>query len=59
MDKNNVTSMYIVLCELYPEESFGSYASVFLRGLKEHVITDEEFDRAKNYYGTLWNYAGD
>lgn len=59
MIKNNVSYMYNELCGLYPHESFGSYASVFLRALNDSVITDEEFDMAKKYYGKLWNYSGD
>lgn len=59
MTGREVIQYYNILCDLYPYESFGSRSSVFIAGWKDHVITREEFEAARNFYGTLWNYTGD
>jgi hypothetical protein len=51
--------LYRLLSTLFPEDSYGSYASLFKKGYNEGVISIEELEQAKVYYGRLWNYAGD
>lgn len=59
MTGEKIRQYYNELCDLYPHESFGSRSSVFIRALNDHVITRAEFEAARKYYGTLWNYSGD
>lgn len=59
MKDNEIRKMYNKLCDLYPHESFGSRSSVFIRALRNNMVTEEEFEAAREYYGSLWNYCGD
>lgn len=59
MTGTEIRKLYNELCDLYPYESFGSRSSVFIRAWKDHVITRAEFEAARDYYGSLWNYCGD
>ena len=44
----------------YPiEDMYGSRASLYGRGLKDDLITKEQYEIAKKYYGNLWHYVGD
>ena len=48
------------LAEIYPvEDMYGSRASLYGRALKDSLITREEYNKAKLYYGGLWYYTGD
>lgn len=55
-----VSKNYSVLGDIYPiDYSYGSRASVFGNGLRDGIITKEEYNEAKDYYGNLWHYVGD
>ena len=43
----------------YPDGGYVSRATLFNRALSEGKITKEVRDRAREYYGRLWNYVGD
>lgn len=43
----------------YPDGGYVSRATIFNRALSEGKITEEVRDRAREYYGRLWNYVGD
>lgn len=59
MDTKKITDMEVKLERNYPEDSWGSKATLFGRGLREGDITKEEYNEARDYYGHMWNYAGD
>ena len=45
---------------LFPHEAnYGSRASLFGKGLENKIITQEEYNKAREYYGKLWFYVGD
>lgn len=49
-----------ILEDLYPvDANYSSRCSVYQNGLKDGIITKNEFEAARNYYGRLWNYVGD
>ena len=55
----DVREKYKELGELYPiDYGYGSRQSVFENGLRDGKITREEYEKARDYYGNLWNYAG-
>lgn len=39
--------------------TYGSRQSYWLGALNNHVITEHEFNYARNKYGDLWSYRGD
>lgn len=47
------------LSSLYPTEAWGSVSSVYRAGLVDGIITEVEWRGAREFYGKLWNYAGD
>ena len=60
MERNKVENNRANLELLFPiEANYGSRASLFGKGLENGVITREEYNQAKEYYGKLWNYVGD
>lgn len=36
-----------------------SRAEAFGNALRDGLITDEDYEGARKYYGNLWNYVGD
>ena len=55
-----VTEKTEELSQLYPKEAtYSSRCTLWRCGLTDNVVTDEEYDLAKNYYGRQWNYVGD
>ena len=44
---------------VYPDGGYVSRATLFNRALNEGKISIEVRDRAREYYGKLWNYVGD
>jgi len=49
-----------VLEDLYPIDAhYSSRCSMYQNGLLDGIITKNEFEAARNYYGRLWNYVGD
>lgn len=53
--RNKIMVMYNDLCKLYTLESVGSVNSVFVAALKDRVITIEEFEEARKYFGSMWD----
>lgn len=48
------------LGDMYPiEYGYGSRCSLYQAALKDSVITEEQMQQARVYYGRLWNYVGD
>lgn len=45
--------------EVFPEERFSSKVSLWNKGLNGHYVTQMDYESARRYYGTLWNYTGD
>lgn len=43
---------------LYPiDYSYGSRSSVFGKALSDGLISREDYNVAREYYGSLWNYT--
>lgn len=59
MDNVNYNKLYNELEKLYPDGGYVSRATIFNRALSEGKISQETRDKAREYYGTLWNYTGD
>jgi hypothetical protein len=59
MDRKKFSELEKKLTAKYPQDSWGSPASLFGRGLREGDITKEEYNDARVLIGRLWNYAGD
>lgn len=56
---NDISKLCYELEELYPDGGYVSRAAIFNRAFTEGRITEETRDKAKKYYGRLWNYVGD
>lgn len=41
------------------EYAYGSKSSLWLCGLNTGLVTQEQFNKARDYYGSLWSYVGD
>lgn len=54
-----IAKIKMVLEELYPEERNGCRCYLFKNGLRDGLITPEEYGEARTYYGKLWDYTGD
>ena len=55
----NIKEIYNKLAEEYPDAGYVSYATVFNRAMWDGKISEQVRDRARDYYGRLWNYVGD
>ena len=58
-----IKDIHILTCKLsdeYPIEGMhGSRVLLYGRGLKDGLITKEQYKIAKEYYGNLWYYRVD
>lgn len=55
----DISKPYQKLEDEYPDGGYVSRATIFNRALSEGKITKKVRDRAREYYGRLWNYVGD
>ena len=55
----DISKLYQKLEDEYSDGGYVSRATIFNRALSENKITEEVRDRAREYYGRLWNYVGD
>lgn len=55
----DISKLYQKLEGEYPDGGYVSRATIFNRALSDGKITKEVRDRAREYYGRLWNYVGD
>ena len=56
--KIDISKLCYELENEYPDGDYVSRATIFNRALSEGKITKEVRDRAREYYGRLWNYVG-
>ena len=57
---NDVSEITTILEDLYPiDANYNSRCTIYQNGLRDEIITKEEFTAARDYYGRLWNYVGD
>jgi len=57
---NDVSEITTILEDLYPiDANYSSRCTIYQNGLRDEIITKEEFNAARDYYGRLWNYVGD
>ena len=59
MDNININELYNKLEGEYEDGGYVSRATIFNRAMQEGKITEAVRDRAREYYGSLWNYVGD
>ena len=60
MNKNIFTDILLTLLDVYPVIAYhNSPQGLWVKGLNDGIVTREEYDWAKDYYGSLWNCAGD
>lgn len=55
----DISKLYQKLEGEYPDGGYVSRAAIFNRALNEGKITEEVWNKAREYYGKLWNYVGD
>lgn len=59
-ESDRITKMTRELSNLYPmEANYGSRCSLWLCALNDGVVSREEYEGARDYYGRLWTYVGD
>ena len=44
---------------MYPDGCCVSRQTIYQHGLDDGIITQNEYNEAKKFYGSLWNYVGD
>nr|DAF70198.1 MAG TPA: Short C-terminal domain [Caudoviricetes sp.] len=44
---------------MYPDGGCVSRQTIYQHGLDDGIITQNEYNEAKKFYGSLWNYVGD
>lgn len=60
MDNFNFGRMYDEFEKKYnPYPVQMSRASAFTHALNDGLIDEETYERARKYFGSLWNYVGD
>ena len=59
MSNINIGELYNKLEREYPDGGYVSRATIFMRAWQDGKITEDIVKKAKEYYGSLWNYVGD
>lgn len=59
MSNINIGELYNKLEREYPDGGYVSRATIFMKAWKDGKITEDIVKKAKEYYGSLWNYVGD
>ena len=54
-----IEDLYNTLEGNYEDGGYVSRATIFTRALNEGIITEDTYNEAREYYGSLWNYVGD
>ena len=54
-----INELYNKLVAEYEDGGYVSRATIFNRALNEGKITKDIWNKAREYYGRLWNYTGD
>lgn len=54
-----IEDLYNTLKGNYEDGGYVSRAAIFNRALNEGIITEDTYNKAREYYGSLWNYVGD
>lgn len=57
MEWNKLYNEFEGIYNPYPVQM--SRAEAFSKARKDGLITDEEYEEAREFYGNLWNYTGD
>jgi hypothetical protein len=57
--REKVYELSRMLSKKIPNFQYGSASTLFREGYKANLITKEELEMARDFYGNLWNYAGD
>ena len=59
MTSNEIRKLTNKLESMYPDGGYVSRQTIYQHGLDGGIITQNEYNEAKNFYGSLWNYVGD
>jgi hypothetical protein len=60
MKTEEIRKMTSELAKLYPiEYNYGSKCSLYQIGINAGIVTEEEYNAARDFYGRLWDYTGD
>ena len=59
MSNINIGELYNKLEREYPDGGYVSRATIFMRAWQDGKIAKDIVEKAKEYYGSLWNYVGD
>lgn len=55
----DIRELYNKLVNEYEDGDYVSRAAVFNRAMRDGLISERTRDKAREYYGSLWNYVGD
>ena len=59
-ETKNWAGLYLVFeVVYYPDPVRMAPFSVFGKALDDGLITEEDYDEVRKYYGNLWTYVGD
>lgn len=59
MKKEEICNLTNKLISMYPDGDYVSRQAIYQCGLNDGIVTRNEYDEAKRFYGSLWNYVGD
>lgn len=59
MASEEISKLTNTLESMYPDGGCVSRQTIYQYGLNDGIITQNEYNEAKNFYGSLWNYVGD
>lgn len=59
MTSEEIRKLTNTLESMYPDGGYVSRQTIYQHGLDDGIITQNEYNEAKNFYGSLWNYVGD
>ena len=58
--EQNIQEIQEELADKFPiEANYGSRCSLWSEGLNADIVSKDEYNLARTYYGHLWNYVGD
>lgn len=59
MASEEIRKLTNTLESMYSDGGYVSRQTIYQHGLNDGIITQNEYNEAKNFYGSLWNYVGD
>lgn len=59
MSDKDVREMINILESLYLDGGYVSRKTICSHALTDGIITQDEYNEVKEFYGSLWSYVGD